>query len=168
MIDKLRKIKVKTPKGERELLFTKYNLPTTEGRIPCTDKCPYAEICDYVPHPEDPENPDVSFIDFCGGVGLEDPEHEDLDLIPKDGSIEKAMADLMKPDVYQKILENKRLVSIDTVVDNFCSGWCDYYTPDHSNCRMDNMSCLMRDVFIKSGKEPKKEDKSHTEENKSE
>ncbi len=157
MIDKIKKIKVTTPKGDGTLLFTKYDLQATEGRIPCTQVCPYSDICDYIPHPEDPENPDVSFVDFCGGVGSKDGgDTEELDIIPKKGMIEDAMKDLMNPDVYQKLLKEQKLVSIDSVVDSFCPGWCDLYKEDHSGCSIKNTSCLMRELFIKNGMEPTK------------
>lgn len=158
MFGKIKKIKVKTPKGERSLLFEGYDLPSTEGRIPCTQFCPYADICDDIPHPEDPENPEVSFVDFCGAVGSGDEggNAEDLDIIPKKGTIEASMKDLMNPDVYQKLLKNQKLVSIDSVVDSFCPGWCDFYKPDHTGCTISNTSCLMRELFIKNGMEPTK------------
>ena len=170
MIDKLKRIKVNTPKGERTLVFTKYNLPTTEGRIPCQDICPYAKICDDLPHPEFPDNKEFSFIDFCGGVGIsgDDTKEDELDLIPAKGTLENNLKDLMTPDVYQKLLKEERLVKINEVVDSFCSGFCEEYTKDHSKCQMSNPLCLMREVFVKGGVEPEKLAEKKEEEKKEE
>lgn len=156
MIDKIRKIKVTTPKGDRSLLFIKYDLPSTEGRIPCSSICPYSEICDYIPHPEQPDNSEVSFVDFCGSIGVDGSDESDMDLIPVKGTVEKSMKDLMNPDVYQKLLKDQRLISVDSVVDSFCPGWCDSYKKDHSGCNVGNTSCLMRELFIRENIEPSK------------
>lgn len=157
MIDKLKKIKVTTPKGDRSLLFIKYDLPSTGGRIPCTSKCPYAEICDYLPHPEQPDNEDVSFVDFCGAIGQDaGGDESDMDLIPVKGTIERSLKDILNPDVYQKLLKEQKLIPVDSVVDSFCPGWCDSYKKDHSGCTIDNTSCLMRELFIKENIEPSK------------
>ena len=74
----------------------------------------------------------------------------------------------MNPDVYQKLLKEQKLVSVDTVVDSFCPGWCDFYKSDHSGCSIENTSCLMRELFIKNGMEPTKKTEEKENPNKKE
>ena len=39
------------------------------------------------------------------------------------------------------------------MIEKICStGWCEDYSEDHCNCLSSNQSCLLHDLFIKSGK----------------
>ena len=149
MINKLVRIKVQTPKGERTLLFTRYDLPETDGKIPCTNICPYKDICEEIPHPEYPNDPAFEFTDFCGNVSVGEETDKSLDLIPVKGTVESNLKDLIPQDVFQRIIEKGRLVPVKDFIDNACSEWCDYYNKDYSNCTMNNASCMLQNLFMK-------------------
>ena len=145
-IEKLTRVTVTTPKGDKRLTFKKYGLDESDRRIPCTDKCPYALSCELFPHPEHPENPVIEFSDFCGGLGQEDDGK--LDLVPLEGSLERSLKDIMDKDHFQKFIELESLVKIGDVIDTVCSsGWCDLYKPDHSGCTSENKSCIIHGLL---------------------
>ena len=164
-IEKLKKVTVTTPKGDKTLTFKKYGLDETDRRIPCTDKCPYALSCELFPHPEHPDNKVVEFSDYCGGLGQEDDGK--LDLVPLEGTLEKNLRDIMDKDHFQKFIEMEGMVKIGVVIDTVCSsGWCDLYKPDHSGCTSENKSCIIHGILKnrnlsvadKATEEEKKED----------
>ena len=144
-IEKLVRVKVNTPKGERTLTFQKYGLDESDRRIPCTEKCPYSKSCELFPHPEFPDNETVEFSDYCGALGQDDDKA--LDLIPVEGTLEKNIGDLMTEDHLQKFISLDGLTRVSKVIDTVCPSWCDLYKPDHSGCTAKNKSCILLDLI---------------------
>ena len=143
-------VAVETPKGVKKLKFAKYTGDTEERPCRCETVCSYAKICELIPDPRDPENKDMSFVDFCGELS----EREDdkyLDIVPVENTIEENLSDVL-PDICQQIIKDKRLTSADVVVDTLCPGWCSDYKKDHSGCKVENRSCILHDLFMKINK----------------
>ena len=131
--NKLVRIPVITPKGEVKLTFERIDVSEAEGKIMCTSRCPYKDICDKIPDPREPENKELSFIDFC--AGLSDSDEDDyLNCLPAKGTIEKELKDVL-PDTYQAIIKSESLVPVNQVIDSICPGWCDLYKEDHSDLK---------------------------------
>lgn len=150
MIKKLVKIPVETPKGTKYLTFFRYVSDDKEDVCrPCEGICPYSEICDKIPDPRDPKNADLGFLDFCGSIGEGDGNEDLIDVIPVAGTVEENLKDVIG-DVYQTIINGNKLVSIPSVIDEICPGWCDKYTEDHKNCVASNKSCLLRGLLLKT------------------
>ncbi len=154
-IKKLVRIPVETPQGERRLTFKKYDITDSQGKMMCTACCPYKDICERIPDPRNPEDKSLSFIDYCSSLNESDDE-EYLNCVPVEGTIEKELRDII-PDIYQQIIKEENLVPVNKVIDSVCSGWCDLYSKDHTNCTSNNKLCILNSLF------PGKEDKSEKE-----
>ena len=167
-IEKLVKVKITTPKGDKTLTFKKYGLDESDRRIPCTEKCPYSRTCELFPHPEYPDNSVVDFSDYCGSLGQDDDSK--LDLVPVKGTLEKNLRDMMTKDHFKKFIEEDRLVNIGSAIDSICSGgWCDLYNSEHTQCTSENGSCILHNILKsevvkeepKAAEEEKKENKDN-------
>ena len=162
MIKKLINVPVETPKGKRLVKFFQFSGDDTEGARPCEDLCPYADICDKIPDPRDPENKERSFLDFCGELA-ENEDEKLIDVIPCENSIESSLSDVVG-DIYQTLIEKKQLVSVGEAIDKICPGWCDSYDKEHSACKVTNKSCILSNLF--SGKKVEEgEEKENKETN---
>jgi hypothetical protein len=145
MIKKLINVPVETPKGKKVVKFFQFSGEDTEGARPCEQFCPYADICDKIPDPRDPQNKDRSFLDFCGELS-EAEDDKFVDVIPCENSIETSLSDVVG-DVYQTLINRKHLVSVDKAIDKICPGWCDSYDKEHSACKVTNKSCMLSNLF---------------------
>ena len=162
MIKKLINVPVETPKGKRLVKFFQFSGDDTEGARPCEDFCPYADICDKIPDPRDPENKERSFLDFCGELA-ENEDEKLIDVIPCENSIESSLSDVVG-DIYQTLIDKKHLVSVGEAIDKICPGWCDSYDKEHSACKVTNKSCILSNLF--SGKKVEEaEEKENKETN---
>lgn len=145
--NKLKRVKVDTPKGSRALVFRPVtNIPT--GGLICDSECPYCEICDKLPDPRNPKDDNFRFIDFCGDIGMEysnSNKDEGGDLVPIEGTIENNLLDIF--DNYQEILKSNPMVKLSDVIDKLCQNWCDRYNEKHSNCKSDYKLCIIRELF---------------------
>lgn len=159
MIKKLVRIPVQTPVGEKTLKFFRV-VATEDGKPigrPCEGLCPYSESCDFLPDPRDPQNQQKGFMDFCGELQIADlksNENSDgpienpyLDCIPCDGTVEENLEDILGNETYKRLIESRKVVKIKDFVDNVCSGWCDYYEKDHSNCNQSNPLCILAKLY---------------------
>lgn len=160
MIKKLINVPVETPKGKRLVKFFQFSGDDTEGARPCEDFCPYADICDKIPDPRDPENKERSFLDFCGELA-ENEDEKLIDVIPCENSIESSLSDVVG-DIYQTLIEKKQLVSVGEAIDKICPGWCDSYDKEHSACKVTNKSCILSNLF--SGKKVEEEEEKENKE----
>ena len=149
-------VEVETPKGTKKLKFSKYTGETDGRPCRCEDVCSYASVCEIIPDPRDPRNPDVSFVDFCGELS-EREEEKYLDLVPTENTIEENLGDVI-PDICQQIIAKKKLTNAEEVVDCLCPGWCSNYTKDHSGCKVETKSCILHDLFMKVKKRKKPEE----------
>lgn len=160
---KLRKVLVKTPKGDRWFTMRPVTDELDDGEIYCDTVCPYGgEICTRLPDPRNPSNPEVRFTDFCNSLGDSDEEHgveEDIELkktVPLDGEIERVFPDF--PDIIKIVNEENPLVRLGDVIDSVCEGGCEYYCPDHSKCNSSNSLCVLKELLKDKnfGKKPRK------------
>ncbi len=156
MIKKLINVPVETPKGKRNVKFFQFSGEDTEGARPCEQFCPYAEYCDQIPDPRDPENKERSFLDFCGELS-ENEDEKYIDVIPCENSIESSLSDVVG-DVFQTLINKKHLVSVDKAIDKICPGWCDSYDQEHSACRVTNKSCMLTNLFAEMKNKEEKEE----------
>lgn len=164
--NKLIKVKVKLPSGEeRFLVFRPINAP--RDRYAC-EICPYDKYCVHIPHPEEPDNKELSFQEFCGSVdrsliensiarnpdngnGEEDMNEITSDAIPVEGTIEENLSDVI--EINQELLKKNPQVSLHKVIDTVCKDWCDKYEPSYCNCTANNASCMLCGLFKNSKKE---------------
>ena len=151
MIKKLINVPVETPKGKKDVKFYQLTGDDTEGARACEKLCPYAEVCDKIPDPRDPQNKERSFLDFCGELS-ESEDEKFIDVIPCENSIENSLSDVIG-DMYQKLIERNHLVSVGKAIDKICPGWCDSYDKEHSACKVTNKSCMLKNLFSKDVKE---------------
>jgi hypothetical protein len=148
LIKKYVSIDVQTPKGTRKLKFFKFTGEGENDARPCEDVCPYAKICDTLPDPREPENKERGFMDFCGELSEQEDE-KFLDLVPAENTVEENLSDVIG-DLYQRIIQDEKLVKVDHVIDEICPGWCGNYVADHSACKVTNKSCLLSGLFMKT------------------
>lgn len=144
-MNRLIRVKVLTPKGERTLTYE----PTSGDTIVCLRGCVYKDVCDKIRDPRNPEDPDGAFTDFCSECANdldEETQRVLANCIPKPGTIEENLYDL---DIVQELIEKNPLVSVNKVIDSVCSGWCDSYNEKKSNCNARNGMCILRSIFIK-------------------
>lgn len=143
--EKIRLVKVMTPKGERTLVFRPVN-KAVDGII-CDTVCPYGDLCSKIIDPRNPDNPKLKFTDFCGDLG-EDSENEENDLteyIPVEGTIEENLYDF--PDIFQTLIKNDPVVKVSDIIEKFCKDWCDSYDEEHTGCVSKNKLCMLHNLF---------------------
>ena len=75
-----------------------------EEELVC-DRCSYSDICERLPDPRNPENPELSFEDLCGDLGeMEKPGQDETDYgrlelfnsMPAPGSLEAIYPEFFK------------------------------------------------------------------------
>ena len=157
-----KRVKVNTPKGARYLSFAPAKNLSEELFI-CQSNCPYGmEVCKSLRHPEHPDDPDLSFLDFCSNLGSlkedaaeYDPKVSDNfvggseDLIiyyPTEGTIERNLSDCDLGDAFQKLIADGYHVKLGKVIDTVCKNVCPMYNPEHSGCNMRSELCLLHDL----------------------
>lgn len=143
--EKLRVVTVNTPIGPRNLTFI-HEKDESENFIVC-EHCSYYNVCNRLPHPEEPENKDKSFADFCY-IQTSDLEKSPSsgDFIPKAGTIEENLTDLCDP--YRDLaLDNHSYVKLSDVIDTVCSDVCPDYDVSHCNCGASNKFCFLSQLF---------------------
>lgn len=136
-MEKLEKVKINTPKGERELIFKRVDAEALNF-LECDNYCPYSKICADISDPRDPTNKNLSFLDCCRSVDLEN-------MVPVEGTLEDNLSDIC--DVFKNLIEKDKLVPIKRVIDSICKGWCDDYNESHSNCNGKNLTCILKSLF---------------------
>ena len=146
-IKKLKKCKVNTPKGEIFLTFRPVSSDIPLDQLICDAECPYSKVCDKLPDPRNPEDKDLSFMDFCGNLGDEEETQALSDMVPVEGTIEEAFLSEF-PDIFQILIDKNPVVKLKNIVDSFCSTWCDVYQSDYSMCCSENKACIMNDLFL--------------------
>lgn len=155
-MDKLKRIKVMTPKGEKFIVYRPIDEIPTDGII-CDVKCPYGEICGKLPDPRNPEDKDLCFIDFCNTLGEDEGDDEKIStMVPNDGEMENLFKD--EKDILQFIIESNPVYKLSDIIDSCCPNICEYYNPDHTDCNIENKMCLIRGLFFKR-KKGKKDNK---------
>ena len=144
--NKLKKVKINTEKGERFLVFRPApTLPEGE-RIACDSVCKYgSKKCRLLRNPENPEDPDESFMDFCANLGCDDKNSDLSQYIPCENTIEENLSDI--DDVYQKLIKDNGFVRITEVIDSCCSEVCPMYSKNYENCTEKNDMCILRDLL---------------------
>ena len=160
--EKLRVYKANTPLGQRNLTFV---LEKREGEdsFVCTF-CPYFNICNRIPNPEEPDNKDKTFMDFCYNT-TSDLENGPAsgDYIPKEGTIEENLADVCDP--YKNLATDEHAyVKLSDVIDNVCSDVCPDFDKSHCNCGIENKFCILRQLF-KNNKKSEVSEGQKAEEN---
>jgi len=150
---KPRMVKVSTPFGDRYQEFIGVDTDKLNEMkcAACTAVCPYGEKkCRTYPDPRDPSDPERSYMDLCSDLGnVDNVSERDVELnhfVPAPMSIEKAYPDII-PDLYQKAIKEKMLVSIPEIIDKLCPGTCASYREDKSECKSTNEFCWLAQVF---------------------
>ena len=78
------------PVGEKIFKFHKaLPINATGNPVTCDLLCPYANRCDNIPDPRDPEDKDSSFIMFCGELSETEGHPEYVDIVPIEGTVEE-------------------------------------------------------------------------------
>ena len=76
-----------------------------EDELLCYTRCSYSDICEHLPDPRNPEDPELSFEDLCGDLGemgkpgQDETDYERLELfnsIPAPGSLETIYPEFFK------------------------------------------------------------------------
>lgn len=140
----------------KKLSFGFYPVPDDENNpeeLFC-NTCPLHGFCNLIPDPRDPENKEVTFMDFCGATGdqsisetLSSDKYENLLPVVSD-VIEYTK--VLGSDVYQKIIEKDPYVKLSEVIDCMCGegGYpCPMYNKEHSNCSSSNLVCVLKNLF---------------------
>lgn len=147
-------ITVKTPFGDRRILYTQ-NGDSTEKNVLVCRECSYNKVCKFIRDPRDPENKEKTFIDFCSSIQEDDmenlpPEEDSISTyFPERGAIEDALGKDF-PDILKTVIDENPRVYVEDVIEEVCKGWCDDYTPERTNCNCNNMSCILRSLFLKT------------------
>ena len=143
--ERLRVFKVNTPIGPRNLTYV-YEKREGDNFTIC-EFCPYFNLCGRLPHPEDPENTEKTFMDFCYDATSDlDNGPAVGDFIPREGTIEENLADLADP--YKKLAQDEHeYVKLSTIIDTVCADVCPEFDPSHSNCSVTNKFCILRQLF---------------------
>jgi len=158
---KVKNVKVETSKGTRQLTFVPALGNDEPDKLICDSTCPYGpEICRLLKDPTHPDDPDFSFMDFCGNLGAEEGSDKDLGAyVPMEGTLEANLCDF--PEIYQVLNAKNPMVRLDKVINCVCADTCDMYCEDHSMCRPDNSACFLIELLktkeLTKAKAPKKE-----------
>ena len=145
-MEKIRKAKFNTAKGERSMMMRPVLEELEEGEVFCDSICPYGEkICSRLPDPEFPDKPTERFCDFCTRLGEIEGQEFCNNMVPVEGEIERVFPDF--PDIIKVLEEENPLVKISDVIDEVCKGGCDMYSPDHSNCSSKNQLCILKGLL---------------------
>lgn len=163
---KNRLVTVETPKGKKRILYTK----TEDSGLVCND-CPYNRVCKLIKDPRNPEDPEKTYVDFCAGLELKDftpePEESSEDSItmyhPVKGAIEDGLGKDY-PDIIKTVIDSDPRVYVSDIIEEVCKGWCDEYTPERTHCNCNNMSCILRSLFLSVKKETEKPNEGSTAE----
>lgn len=147
-MEKFKQITIKTPKGERTLEYQKVGEVPENAHV-CNMNCVYGRACIFLRDPRDPENVDKSFNTFCASLGKEESGIEDSDLqsmVPVPGTLERNFGDF--EDIYQQIIQKDPQVKLSDIISKFCSGWCEFYNEEKTNCNSNNKFCVIKSLFI--------------------
>lgn len=119
----------------------------SEENIPCSDICRYSLICDKL---KDPTGESNCFSEYCLKVNSNVSSEDDTESFYIPDDLENSFKD---SDVFKEILDSDPMVKVNDVIKSVCAeGFCDSYTPDCSNCKSSNMTCILRDLLLKVGK----------------
>ena len=130
-----------------------YDNPENPEQIYCTS-CPLLNFCDLISYPNDPDDQQKTFQDFCIETGDQTPEN-----IFNDGGFENLVPEIsdvlrfandFNQNIYKQILQKDKYVRLGDVIDSFCGpdGYtCPVYNKDHTNCSSENGLCVLRKLF---------------------
>lgn len=156
-MEKLKRVKVSTPKGDRFITMRPVTDDLEEGEIFCDSICPYGgKVCQRFPDPRNPENSELTFCDFCSDLGEDEGKEELNSMVPLEGEIERAFPDF--PDIVKVIEEEDPLVRVGDVIDSVCADGCDLYRSDHSECTSEYPLCILKGILKDKnfGKKPRR------------
>ena len=156
---KIKNVKVQTPQGEKIVAMIPVTVDTSPEATSLNDTlcgscCPYCRICTLLRDPRDPENPNLSLNDWCNDLGFVKDEEkgiiettEFVSMMPAEGSIERLYPE--DSDSFKQLLSANPSISLKTLIDDTCPGFCGMYNKEHSNCTLDNEFCVFRNVLTK-------------------
>ena len=163
MSNKFKRVKVVTEKGDRFITFKPVDLNDNLEELVCEKSCPYSKICDKIPDPRNMKDKNLKFLDFCGEAEDEKDNTSLGNMVPLEGTVEEFFKDY--PDIFQILIKNNTMVGIKDIIHRVCSGWCESYNKELSNCNSSNSICWLQDLFINH---ISKDEKKENEENKDE
>jgi len=148
---KLKKVKFTTEKGEtKELIFQPITEKLGTEEFACDKCCPYSqEVCAKLRNPRKESDPNSSFLEFCGELGLQEGDDpEIINYVPAEGTIENNLWDIKT--VFDTLMVPNRFVRLSDVIDSVCQGSCPLYNKEHSRCVESNDMCILQDLIKKS------------------
>lgn len=142
---KLKTVRFSTPKGERSIQFRPVKVIPSD-KVLCDEDCPYGKMCSFMRDPRDPENPKLTFNDFCGSLGEGEDEDSSLtEMVPVEGTVEQNLNDF--EDIFQVLLKEEKYVKVSDLIKYHCSKFCDMHTEDRSQCTSSNKMCVLHDLY---------------------
>ncbi len=156
VIRKLKKVTVKTQDGDKEVVMAPISVDTTREltNVICTECCPYGKVCGKLRHPAHLEDKGLTLNDWCVELSFTDEKMTEVNELgsyyPMAGEVEKLYPDNSEP--LQQLLEENPIIRLNEFIDKVCSGFCDQYNPEHSNCSFDNQTCICRELFLRTEK----------------
>jgi hypothetical protein len=146
MNNKFKRVKVVTEKGDRFITFKPVDLKDNLEELVCEKNCPYSKICDKIPDPRNMNDKNLKFLDFCGEAEDERDNTSLGNMVPLEGTVEEFFKDY--PDIFQILIKNNTMVGIKDIIHRVCSGWCENYNKEMTNCKSTNSICWLQDLFI--------------------
>lgn len=110
-------------------------------------------MCDKIKDPRAGAEEGLTFLDFCSELGTDEvgvADERTVNSVPVEGTIETELEDVV--NIYESMVDKDPYVKLSDIIDCVCSGWCDVYTPDHSNCKSGNGSCILHSLFLNKKK----------------
>lgn len=153
-VKKLRTVTVNTSMGERKITMVPFTLDRTRNLVDviCTSSCPYGRVCGKVRHPEHLDDATLTLTDWCVRNSFTDDSLKELsdlnNYYPQEGEIEKLYPE--NHDSLKQLIGQKQLLDVSEFIDKVCPGFCDRYTPEHTNCSFNNPTCICRELFIRT------------------
>lgn len=140
---KKKTISVNTPMGTRKVVLVYADQENMDPNVNfCEGYCKYAKICPHLPHPEEQDNKDLSFTDWCGDL-------EDRDSILKSYLPWEGVEDLYPKgsEAFQKLNAVDKLVPLSVIRNVVCKDMCLYYTEDGAGCGENRKECIIHDLL---------------------
>lgn len=153
-IKKIKTVRVNTPNGIKTVSMAPITLDTTRelSDVICTECCPYGKLCGSLRHPEFPDDNSKTLNDWCVDVSFVDEKKTEINDLgcyyPISGELENLYPE--GSDSLKQIMNKNPIIRLNEFIDKVCSGFCDQYNPEHSNCTFKNQTCICKELLLKT------------------